>query len=154
LSKKAESRRLSRKAESRRLSRKAESRRLSKKAESRRLSRVPMWDPEVAVGPALARQLLEQQFPEVASEPIEVLGRGWDNTVFTVGGEWVFRFPRREMVLPGIRNEIEFLPELAQLLPVSIPVPELVGVPSEAFPWPFFGARLLPGVELCEAPAL
>jgi aminoglycoside phosphotransferase (APT) family kinase protein len=113
---------------------------------------VPLWDPEVAVDPELARRLLEEQFPALASERIELLGRGWDNTVFTVGHAWVFRFPRREVVLPGFRNEIEFLPELALLLPVAIPLPELVGVPSEGFPWPFFGARLLPGVELCEAP--
>ena len=112
---------------------------------------MPLWDPEVAVDPELARRLLEKQFPALAAEPIELLGRGWDNTVFTVGGAWVFRFPRREVVLPGFRNEIEFLPELARLLPVAIPLPELVGVPSEGFPWPFFGARLLPGVELCEA---
>ena len=81
-----------------------------------------------------------------------MLGAGWDNTVFTVGDEWVFRFPRREVVLPGFRLEIELLPELAPLLPVPIPVPEHIGAPSEAFPWPFFGARMLPGVELCEAP--
>ena len=92
---------------------------------------MPLWDPEVAVDLELARRLLEEQFPALATEPIELLGRGWDNTVFTVGDAWVFRFPRREVVLPGFRNEIEFLPELARLLPVAIPLPELVGVPSD-----------------------
>src|SRR5439155_26850221 len=57
------------------------------------------------------------------------------------------------MVIPGIEVEIRFLPELSPLVPVPVPVPEHVGVPSDAFPWPFFGARLLPGVELCDAPA-
>jgi aminoglycoside phosphotransferase (APT) family kinase protein len=113
---------------------------------------VPLWDPEVAVDPELAQRLLDEQFPALGSEPIELLGRGWDNTVFVVGDAWVFRFPRREVVLPGFRNEIAFLPELGRLLPVAIPLPELVGRPSEGFPWPFFGARMLPGVELCEAP--
>ena len=53
---------------------------------------------------------------------------------------------------PGFRLEIEFLPQLAPLLPSAIPVPERIGEPSEAFPWPFFGARMLPGVELADAP--
>jgi aminoglycoside phosphotransferase (APT) family kinase protein len=102
---------------------------------------------------ALARRLLEAQVRELASLPIRSLGAGWDNTVFLVGDEWVFRFPRREIVLPGFRNEIELLPLLAPLLPVAVPVPEHVGVPSPPFEWPFFGARLIPGVELCETPA-
>ena len=114
--------------------------------------RVPVWDAERTVDEPLARRLLEEQFPELAELPIVLLGSGWDNTVYTVGGEWVFRFPRREVVLPGLRVEIEFLPRLAPLLPVRIPVPELIGSPSDAFPWPFFGARMLPGVELGEAP--
>jgi aminoglycoside phosphotransferase (APT) family kinase protein len=113
---------------------------------------VPVWDAERTVDPALARRLLEEQFPDLASLEIEPLGSGWDNTVYTVGGEWVFRFPRREVVLPGFRIEIELLPRLAPLLPIAIPVPERIGEPSEAFPWPFFGARMLPGVELCDAP--
>jgi aminoglycoside phosphotransferase (APT) family kinase protein len=65
----------------------------------------------------------------------------------------VFRFPRRQVVIPGIEVEIGVLPDLARWLPVPIPVPEHIGVPSDAFPWPFFGARMLPGVELCDAPA-
>jgi aminoglycoside phosphotransferase (APT) family kinase protein len=114
---------------------------------------VPQWDPEVTVDSTLARQLLAEQFRDLADLPIRLLGSGWDNTVYAVGDEWVFRFPRREMVIPGIEVEIGFLPELASLLPAPIPVPEHVGVPSDAFPWPFFGARLLPGIELCDAPA-
>jgi aminoglycoside phosphotransferase (APT) family kinase protein len=113
---------------------------------------VPVWDAERTVDEALARRLLEEQFPDLAPLPIGLLGAGWDNTVYTVGAEWVFRFPRREMVLPGLRLEIEFLPRLAPLLPYSIPVPERIGEPSNGFPWPFFGARMLPGIELADAP--
>jgi aminoglycoside phosphotransferase (APT) family kinase protein len=56
------------------------------------------------------------------------------------------------VIVRFLETEIEVLPALAPLLPVAIPVPEHIGVPSEAFPWPFFGARILPGVELCDAP--
>jgi len=114
---------------------------------------VPQWDPEIAVDSAQAQRLVAEQFPELARMPIRLLGSGWDNTVFAVGQEWVFRFPRKQVIVPFLETEIEVLPALAPLLPVAIPVPEHIGVPSEAFPWPFFGARILPGVELCEAPA-
>src|SRR5262245_54102863 len=113
---------------------------------------VPVWDAEVTVDEALARLLLAEQFPDVAELPIVLLGAGWDNTVYTVGDEWVFRFPRRKVVLDGFRLEIEFLPQLARLLPAPIPVPERIGVASDAFPWPFFGARKLPGLELADVP--
>jgi aminoglycoside phosphotransferase (APT) family kinase protein len=115
---------------------------------------VPQWDPEIAVDSALATRLLEEQFPELAHLPVRLLGAGWDNTVFTVGDEWVFRFPRKEVIVQHLETEIRVLPDLAPLLPVPIPVPEHVGVPSETFPWPFFGARMLPGVELSDAPAV
>jgi aminoglycoside phosphotransferase (APT) family kinase protein len=114
---------------------------------------VPQWDPEVAVDAGLAQRLLAEQFPEFASLPIRLLGSGWDNTVFAVGDEWVFRFPRKQVIVEFLETEIDLLPDLAPLLPVPIPVPEHIGVPSDDFPWPFFGARMLPGVELGEAPA-
>jgi aminoglycoside phosphotransferase (APT) family kinase protein len=115
---------------------------------------VPQWDPEIAVDSALAQRLVAEQFPELARVPVRLLGSGWDNTVFAVGQEWVFRFPRKQVIVPFLETEIAVLPALAPMLPVAIPVPEHIGVPSEAFPWPFFGARILPGVELCEASAM
>jgi aminoglycoside phosphotransferase (APT) family kinase protein len=113
---------------------------------------VPQWDAELTVDSALAGRLVAAQFPDLAGLPVRLIGEGWDNTVFTVGEDWVFRFPRRGIVVAGLEVEIDVLPLLAPLLPVPIPVPERVGVPSDPFPWPFFGARMLPGVELCEAP--
>jgi len=61
-------------------------------------------------------------------------------------------FRSRQVVVAGLEIEIDVLPDLAPMLPVPIPVPEHVGARSEAFPWPFFAARMLPGVELCDAP--
>ena len=113
---------------------------------------MPLWDPEIAVDSALARRLLAEQFPVLAPLPIRLLGSGWDNTVFAVGDEWVFRFPRKQVIVPFLETEIDVLPDLAPMLPVPIPVPQHIGVPSEEFPWPFFGARILPGVELSDAP--
>jgi aminoglycoside phosphotransferase (APT) family kinase protein len=64
-------------------------------------------------------------------------------------GEWAFRFPRRAIALPGVRREIAVLPAIAPLLPLPVPVPEVVGSDGDPDgPWPFTGARLLPGREL------
>ena len=114
---------------------------------------MPQWDPEIAVDSGLAQRLVAEQFPELAALPIRLLGSGWDNTVFGLGADWVFRFPRKEVIVSFLETEIEVLPALAPLLPVAVPVPQHIGIPSDAFPWPFFGARILPGVELCDAPA-
>ena len=82
----------------------------------------------------LAQRLVAEQFPALAALPVRLLGAGWDNTVFVVGDEWVFRFPAQRGRAAGLpRLEIELLPELAPLLPFPIPVPEHIGVPSEAF---------------------
>jgi aminoglycoside phosphotransferase (APT) family kinase protein len=109
------------------------------------------WSAEVTVDAELATRLIREQFLEVELRSIFLLGEGWDNTMWLVDDEWVFRFPRRSYVLSGIRNEIELLPRLAPLLPLPIPVPALVGEPSEIFPWPFYAGRLLPGRELADA---
>lgn len=105
------------------------------------------WIPERVVDPALAGTLIAEQFAHLGALPLRLLGAGWDSTVYLLGDEWVFRFPRREIVLPGLETEIRALPLLAPLLPFGLPVPEHVGRPTEAFPWPFAGSRLVPGHE-------
>jgi aminoglycoside phosphotransferase (APT) family kinase protein len=107
---------------------------------------VPTWDAELVVDEALARRLVDR-FPEVAGAPLRLLSTGWDRTVWLAGGRYAFGFPRREVVVPGVERELEWLPRLAPLLPCPIPVPRFVGEPSEEFPWPFFGSELVPGVE-------
>ncbi|HZT93630.1 MAG TPA: phosphotransferase [Gaiellaceae bacterium] len=103
------------------------------------------WAAEIAVDERLAKQLLAAQFPDVPVRSLVAVGEGWDYSVFLVDDEWVFRFPRREVVVPGTEREIAVLPLLE--VPTAIPRPEYVGVPSDAFPWPFYGARYIPGKE-------
>ena len=112
---------------------------------------MPEWTPEIAVGEPLARRLLGSQFPELDLHSLLLLGEGWDNTAWLVDERWVFRFPRRAIALPGIEREIAVLPRLAPLLTLAVPNPMFVGRPGEGYPWPFFGAPLVPGVELAEA---
>ena len=53
--------------------------------------------------------------------------------------------------MPLMARELGLLPELAGRLPLAVPVPELVGRPAGDYPWPFWGARLVPGQELADA---
>jgi aminoglycoside phosphotransferase (APT) family kinase protein len=106
-----------------------------------------VWSAEEQVDEERARRLIRGQFPEVAADEVTLISEGWDYAVFRVDGEWAFRFPRREVVVPGTEREIAVLPELAALLPVGVPAPVFVGRAGDDFPWPFYGARYLEGVE-------
>ena len=107
------------------------------------------WAPERLTDIARAEQLIGRSFPELRGQPVRPLAEGWDNSVFIVGEELAFRFPRRAMALPGVRREIAVLPVIAPMLPLPIPTPTYVGVDDDLEdPWPFFGALLVPGTEL------
>ncbi|HET9737477.1 MAG TPA: phosphotransferase [Solirubrobacteraceae bacterium] len=108
------------------------------------------WDAEVEVDESLARRLIGGQFPEVGPA-LRRLGSGWDNDVWLADERWTFRFPRRALAIEGVEREIAALPRLAPHLPLPVPVPELVGRPADGYPWPFFGARFIPGREIAEA---
>jgi aminoglycoside phosphotransferase (APT) family kinase protein len=109
------------------------------------------WDPERVIDEDRARELIATQFPELADVHIRQLAAGWDNTVHLVDGRWAFRFPRRQIAVPGVEREIASLGRLAPHLPLSIPEPRFIGAPSGGYDWPWFGAPFLPGRELAEA---
>jgi aminoglycoside phosphotransferase (APT) family kinase protein len=112
---------------------------------------VNVWDPEVTLDEAGARRLLAEQFPDLALESVVHLADGFDNTVFVVDGTWAVRFPRREVAVALLARELPLLEPLAPRLPLPVPVPQLIGRPAGGYPWPFWGARLLPGAELADA---
>ena len=82
---------------------------------------MPEWDAEIAVDEALVRVLLAEQFPELDASSAKLLGEGWDNSAWVVENQWVFRFPRRQIAIPGVERELAVLPRIAPLLPVPIP---------------------------------
>ena len=103
------------------------------------------WSPEREVSEAEARDAVRAC--GLAGDDVRIVAAGWDNTIVRVDDDWVFRFPRRAIALPGIDREIALLPQLAPQLSLPIPVPEHVGVYGDP-PWRFWGARHLPGTEL------
>ena len=111
---------------------------------------MPTWAAELVVDEPLVRSLLAQ-FLGLDPQTVRPFAEGWDYSIWAVDERWAFRFPRREMAVPGTRREIDVLPELAPLLPIPVPEPVFVGRPAGGFPWPFFGSALLPGRELADA---
>jgi aminoglycoside phosphotransferase (APT) family kinase protein len=112
---------------------------------------MPEWDPEIELDAERARALIAAQFPELGDAPVREIAAGWDNVVHLVDERWAFRFPRRAIAIPGVEREIATLPRLAPNLPLPVPVPRFVGTPTDGYPWPWFGAEFLAGVELAEA---
>lgn len=109
------------------------------------MTAAPPWTAERVVSPKEALALVRDHHPSLSPSRIEPLGEGWDNTAYLVDGTWVFRFPRREIAVELIEIEARVLPAIADRLPLPIPKPELLAEPTEAYPWPFVGYRMLPG---------
>lgn len=103
------------------------------------------WDAEHEVDESLAKRLIESQFPEFGPIDIHYVGCGWDNAVFRVNDDLVFRFPRRALGVECMHHELRVMPRLGIRLPIPIARPIHVGQATPAFPSPFAGYPWLPG---------
>lgn len=108
------------------------------------------WDQTINITPEIATTLLSSQF-NVTVDEISVLGEGFDNIAFLVNHSLVFRFPRRELGVMCIENEMMLLPYLADKLSFPFSHPTFIGAPSDLYPFPFAGYPLLSGVPLSQA---
>ncbi len=91
-------------------------------------------------------RLIAEQFPqwrELAVRHVE--HDGWDNTSFRLGDEFVVRLPSADGYVAQVAKEQQWLPALADELPLPIPAPVAAGVPSTTFPRPWSVYRWLPG---------
>lgn len=91
---------------------------------------------ELEIEERLVRRLLVDQFPRWAELPLrKVEPVGTVNAVFRLGDEYSIRLARREgPTTPGGR-EFLWLPKLAPLVPLEIPVPIAQGRPNNEYPW-------------------
>lgn len=103
------------------------------------------WDAEWEVSEELASRLIHSQFPQLASENVKKLGHGWDNTVFLVGSEYVFRFPRRTVAIRSLRTEWRILPKIKEYISISYSSPVFFGEGDNEYPMPFLGYPYLSG---------
>ncbi len=101
------------------------------------------WHPDISITSALAIQCIESEFPELKPiETIEMIGEGWDNKVFLVNKQWVFRFPQREKSFQLIEQENRILNYLNQGFEVAIPKPHYI---SQYSKYPFHGYTMVKG---------
>jgi aminoglycoside phosphotransferase (APT) family kinase protein len=96
--------------------------------------------------------LIASQFPALSLGSIEPFGNGWDNTAFLVDDALVFRFPRRRVAVALLEAEIALLPLISAQLPLAIPAPCFVGVPSTSYQAPFAAYPLIRGVTADSLP--
>jgi aminoglycoside phosphotransferase (APT) family kinase protein len=103
---------------------------------------------EVQTDAALVGRLLAAQFPQWAELPIQpVPSWGTDNALYRVGDDMVARLPRIERTVGTLRKERVWLPRLAPLLPLGVPVPLADGSPGEGYPFEWSVYRWLPGED-------
>ncbi len=95
-----------------------------------------MHDDEVYTDVSLVARLLAAQFPRWAEFPIApVPSAGTDNALYRLGDEMAVRLPRIHWAVGQVEKELRWLPKLAPLLPLAVPVPLAMGEPGEGYPW-------------------
>ncbi|RPF21034.1 aminoglycoside phosphotransferase family protein [Myceligenerans xiligouense] len=111
---------------------------------------------DIDISTGLARDLLAEQHPDLATLPLEVVANGWDNVMLRLGPlpdgrNLALRLPRREAAAHLIEHEQAALPRLAPRLEttgIAFPLPVRHGHPSErlGFPWSWNIIRWVDGV--------
>lgn len=95
----------------------------------------------------LYRDTIEDIFPGLVVDSIDLAGEGMDSLALTVNGEFIFRFPKLEEAAAKIELEAAVLPALRNSLDVRIPSPEFVAIhPSTGLT--FSGYRRIEGIQL------
>ena len=95
-----------------------------------------MHEDEIEIDEALVRRLLAEQFPQWRDLSISrVEPSGTVNAIFRLGDELSTRFPRRDGPTEPGGKEHDWLPTLAPLLPLEVPVPVAQGRPSSDYPF-------------------
>lgn len=116
----------------------------------------PKMNPdEIDIDRPTVVRLIAKQFPQWAGLPITaVRSAGTDNAIFRLGDDMAVRLPRRPGVVATLAREQRWLPLLAPLLPLAVPLPLAEGVPGEGFPFPWSVYRWLDGKNVVDEPVV
>lgn len=118
----------------------------------RRIGSVPDIEDEITAD--LIAKLLREQHPDLADLPLSLGARGWDNQLWRLGEDLAVRLPwatqgADELLL----KEHALLPAMAPCLPLPVPVPQRLGLPSERFPRSWIVTTWVAGEPADRAPA-
>lgn len=86
-----------------------------------------------------------QQWQNLQIQFIEFFGQGWDNVVFLINKNLVFRFAKNKEAEQFLLDENMILPALQNLFDLQIPNPIYFGQPTEVYPYHFHGYQILDG---------
>src|SRR3954469_7797379 len=110
------------------------------------MSRVKMHVGEIQTNVELVRRLLTDQFPNLANKSIESIpSSGTDHDIYRLDQTLAVRLPRIGWAQYQSAKEAFWLPRLAPLLPLSIPVPVAMGRATSAYPYDWSICEWLPG---------
>lgn len=99
------------------------------------MSTKKMHADEIETDAALVRRLIAAQFPQWADLPIAaVRSAGTANAIYRLGDDMAVRLPRTQGAVGQVDKERHWLPKLAPLLPLAVPVPLAKGAPGEGYP--------------------
>jgi aminoglycoside phosphotransferase (APT) family kinase protein len=91
---------------------------------------------QLLINTELVRHLVATQFPQWKDLAIRpVTNDGWDNRTFHLGEHMLVRMPSAERYAGQVEKEHLWLPRLAPMLPLPIPVPLAMGEPADGYPW-------------------
>lgn len=110
-----------------------------------------LWIATIIIDQTAAKDLIEQQCSLIV-HAIELLGEGFDNIAYLVNKELVFRFPRRQMGIDCMENEIALLPYIAKQVSFPFSCPLYIAKPTHSYPSSFAGYPIVPGTPLCDIP--
>ncbi|MER8658733.1 aminoglycoside phosphotransferase family protein [Mesorhizobium sp. M0847] len=105
-----------------------------------------MPDPKPTIHTDLVRRLVNAQFPQWRHLRVSpVAFGGWDNRTFHLGNDMTLRLPSAAPYALQVEKEHRWVPTLAPLLPLPIPVPLAMGEPGEDYPWQWSVYRWIDG---------
>jgi aminoglycoside phosphotransferase (APT) family kinase protein len=110
-----------------------------------------LWHPDITITDELACKLIEHQFKTLVPVKLKCIGEGWDNKVFLVNEQFVFRFPHRKIAASLIERENTVLKHLQEIVELQIPNPVYLGKPSDNYPFHYHGYPIIKGKSGCHA---
>jgi aminoglycoside phosphotransferase (APT) family kinase protein len=91
---------------------------------------------EIDIDELLVRRLLRAQFPQWGDLPLtRVQPEGTVNAIYKLGGQLCVRLARRDGPTAPGGTEVIWLPRIAPVVPLAIPVPIAQGHPTPEYPW-------------------
>ncbi len=112
-----------------------------------------MHEHEIDIDVSLVKELVNAQFPEWGQLPIKrVESAGTDHVMYRLGNDLCVRLPRIIEADACIAREQAWLPKLAPLLSLAVPVPLVYGKPQGNYPCHWSVYRWIEGENAFHAP--